>query len=56
MISGKRIAEGKTEIEIPLYPYPARTRWDAGTGFKPADGPRGGVERIAERLRPAAAE
>lgn len=57
MIPGKRVVEGKTELEMPLYPYPARTGWDAATaGFKPVDGLRGGVERVAAAFRPAAAE
>ncbi|MFZ4776107.1 MAG: tannase/feruloyl esterase family alpha/beta hydrolase [Terrimicrobiaceae bacterium] len=34
--------------------YPA---WDAETAtFKPVDGPRGGVDRVADRFRPPAAE
>lgn len=54
---GRRIVEQKTELEMPLYPYPAKTGWDARTAsFTPVDGPRGGVERVAERFRPAAAE
>jgi feruloyl esterase len=41
---------------MPIYPYPQRTGWDAKARiFEPMDGPRGGVERIAERFRPAAA-
>ncbi|NBV25464.1 MAG: tannase/feruloyl esterase family alpha/beta hydrolase [Proteobacteria bacterium] len=43
--------------EMPIYPYPAKTGWNAATStFQPVDGPRGGVDRIAERFRPAAAE
>jgi feruloyl esterase len=56
LISGKRVVEGKTEMEIVRYPYPAKTGWDAGTGFRPVDGPRRGVERGAASFRPAAAE
>lgn len=57
MIRGRRIIEGKTEMDLPLYPYPTRTDRDAGTGgFKPVEGPRGGVDRIAGRFRPPAAE
>ncbi len=56
-IQGRRIIEGKTEMDIPIYPYPTKTAWDAeATSYKPVDGPRGKVERIAERFRPAAAE
>lgn len=54
---GKRVVAGKTEMEMPIYPYPVKAVWDAETAsFKPVDGPRGGVDRIAERFRPPAAE
>ncbi|HEV7403487.1 MAG TPA: tannase/feruloyl esterase family alpha/beta hydrolase [Chthoniobacteraceae bacterium] len=54
-LTGRRVVDGKTELEMPLYPYPTRTGWDAATSaFKPVDGPRGGVERVAERFRPPA--
>lgn len=57
MMQGKRVVAGKTEMEIPVYPYPAKAVWDAETaGFKRIEGPRGGVDRIAERFRPPAAE
>ncbi|MDD5348835.1 MAG: tannase/feruloyl esterase family alpha/beta hydrolase, partial [Chthoniobacteraceae bacterium] len=56
-IQGERIVEGKTELDMPLYPYPAKTAWDAGTAaFKSVAGPRGGVDRVADRFRPAAAQ
>ncbi|WP_176159470.1 tannase/feruloyl esterase family alpha/beta hydrolase [Prosthecobacter debontii] len=49
--------KGKTVWDMPLYPYPTRTGWNATTSsFEPMEGPRGGVDRIAERFRPAAAE
>ena len=42
---------------MPLYPYPTKTGWDAETStFKPIDGPRTGVERVAAPFRPAPAE
>ena len=56
MIQGQRVVDGKTELDLPLYPYPAKTGWTPEAGFKPVDGPRGGVERIAERFRPSAAQ
>lgn len=57
MLQGKRVINGKTEFEIPIYPYPTKIVWDADSNsFKPVDGPRGGVDRIAERFRPPAAE
>ncbi|MDR3400949.1 MAG: tannase/feruloyl esterase family alpha/beta hydrolase [Chthoniobacter sp.] len=56
-LKGRRVVDGKTEWEMPLYPYPLKTGWDAATSsFKPVDGPRGGVERVADRFRPPAAE
>jgi feruloyl esterase len=55
MIKGQRVVEGKTELDLPLYPYPSKTGWAPETGFRPVDGPRRGVERIAERFRPSAA-
>ncbi len=56
VITGKRVVEGRVEIEIPIHPYPATTSGNAETGYGSTDGPRGGVERVAERFRPAAAE
>jgi feruloyl esterase len=56
-IQGQRIVNGKTAIEIPLYPYPAKAAVGAdGKGFVEVVGPRGGVERVAERFRGKAAE
>ncbi|MFC5453582.1 tannase/feruloyl esterase family alpha/beta hydrolase [Prosthecobacter fluviatilis] len=55
-LSAQRVNDGRTEIDMPLYPYPEKTRWDASAGFKPVQGPRGGVDRVAERFRPKAAE
>lgn len=54
-LSAQRIVDGKTELDMPLYPYPEKTGWEAGA-FKPVNGPRGGVERVAERFRPKAAD
>ena len=54
-LSAQRIVDGKTELDMPLYPYPEKTTWESGA-FKPVTGPRGGVDRIAERFRPKAAE
>jgi feruloyl esterase len=55
-LSAQRIVDGKTELDMPLYPYPEKTTWDASGGFKPVNGPRGGVDRVAKRFRPTAAE
>ena len=56
-LPGKRFVNGKTEIEMPIFPYPTKTGWDAATSsYKPADGPRGGVEHVAARFLPPAAE
>ena len=52
MIRGRRVVNGKTELDMPLYPYPTKTGWDAETSsFKPVNGPRGGIDRIADRFR-----
>lgn len=54
-LTGKRVVAGKTEIEMPIYPYPTKTGWDAATSsYKPVEGQRGGVERVAARFLPAA--
>ncbi|OYW75381.1 MAG: hypothetical protein B7Z37_13820 [Verrucomicrobia bacterium 12-59-8] len=55
-LRAQRLVDDKTEIDIPLYPYPEKTSWDSTGGFKPVNGPRGGVDRVAERFRPKAAE
>jgi len=56
-IRGQRLIDGRTGLDMAIYPYPTKTAWDAGTNrFQPVAGPRGGVERIAERFRPPAAE
>ncbi|WP_175517593.1 tannase/feruloyl esterase family alpha/beta hydrolase [Planctomicrobium piriforme] len=57
VLQARRVVDGKTELEMPLYPYPAKTGWDAATSsFKQVKGPRGGVDRVAERFRPPAKE
>jgi len=57
VIRGQRVVNGKTEMDIPIYPYPVKAGWDAATAsYKAVDGARGGVERVAERFRPGAAE
>jgi feruloyl esterase len=56
-LQGRHAENGKATWEMTIYPYPAQTGWDdAMKSFKPVDGKRGGVERIAERFRPAAVE
>ena len=57
VIHGLRVANGNTSMDMPLYPYPTKTGWDAASdSFKPVEGPRGGVERVAARFRPPAGE
>jgi len=56
MIRGQRIEDGKVKLDIPLYPYPVKTGWSSESGFKPVDGPRGGVDRVAKQFRPSASE
>lgn len=54
-LSGRHAENGKPTWEMPIYPYPAQTGWNAATStFQPKDGKRGGVDRIAERFRPGA--
>lgn len=56
-LSGRHVVNGKTIWEMPLHPYPQKTGWNAATSsFEVVNGPRGGVERVAERFRPAARE
>ena len=53
----KRVVNGKTEVEMPIYPYPQQAAWNTKTsGYEPVDGPRRGVERVADRFSPAPAE
>lgn len=57
VIQAKRVVEGRTEIETPLYPYPLKTAWDPTTAcLKSVVGPRGGVDRVAKRFLPPPAE
>ena len=56
-LTGRHVENGKSLWEMTIYPYPTQTGWDEATkSFKPLDGKRGGVDRIAERFRPAAKE
>ena len=56
-LQGRHSVDGKTEWEMPIYRYPMKTGWDAtGAKFQSTPAPRGGVDRVAERFRPAAAE
>lgn len=56
-LTGRHAENGKALWEMPLYPYPTQTGWDAKTSaYRPVEGPRGGVDRIADRFLPAAAE
>ena len=56
-LTGRHVENGKSLWEMTIYPYPTQTGWDEATkSFKPVEGKRGGVERIAERIRPAAKE
>ena len=55
-LMGRHAEGGKVTFEMPIYPYPQRTGWnEAKRRYEAVDGPRGGVDRIAERFRPAAA-
>jgi feruloyl esterase len=57
VIAGKRVVEGRTEYEMPIYPYPTQARWSPESGsYHPVEGLRGGVDPIAERFRPPPSE
>lgn len=56
-LTGRHVVNGKAEWELPLQPYPQRAGWNAATSrFQVEEGTRGGVERVAGRFRPPAAE
>lgn len=55
-LRARRIVDGKTEMDFPIYPYPKKTSGDAASGYKPVEGQRGGVERVSEKFRPASTE
>ncbi|HEX4083679.1 MAG TPA: tannase/feruloyl esterase family alpha/beta hydrolase [Chthoniobacteraceae bacterium] len=50
----RRVVGGKVEMEMPVYPYPQQTGWNPKTNqYQPVDGPRGGLDPIANRFLPA---
>jgi feruloyl esterase len=56
-VTCRRVVNGKTELEMPIYPYPQLTAWNSKSNrYEPVDGPRLEVERVAERFRPAPKE
>lgn len=56
MLPGKRIIDGKTELELPIYPYPQQAKWSPETNsYHPVEGPRSGTPRISARYLPPAA-
>ncbi len=56
-LQGRHTENGKPAWEMTIYPYPTQIGWDAATQtFKPVEGKRSGVDRIAERFLPAAKE
>lgn len=56
-LTGRHVENGKSKWEMTIYPYPTQTGWNAATSaFQPVKGKRGGVDKIAERFLPAAAE
>lgn len=57
VLNGRRIVDDKTVWTLPLYSYPSKAVWDAeANAIKPIDGPRGGLEPIADRFLPAPAQ
>jgi pimeloyl-ACP methyl ester carboxylesterase len=54
---GRRFENGKRIFEVPVFPYPTRSVYDAThKRYTQEIGPRGGVARAAERFSPAAQE
>lgn len=52
-LTGRHVENGKLLWEMPLYPYPAKTGWNAeASTFERVEGARGGVEPVAGRFRP----
>jgi feruloyl esterase len=57
ILHDKRTVAGKIQLDLPVYPYPTKIRWDtASASYKPVNGPRGGVERTSDKFLPPAAE
>jgi len=55
MLPGKRIINGKTELELPIYPYPQQAKWSPETNsYHPVEGSRSGIPRISARYLPPA--
>ncbi|HEX2950954.1 MAG TPA: tannase/feruloyl esterase family alpha/beta hydrolase, partial [Armatimonadota bacterium] len=53
----RQLVDGHPGATFPLYPYPSKTAWDdQNKCYEPVDGPRGGVDRVAEQFRPPATE
>lgn len=56
-LQGRHAESGKATWEMPIYPYPNQTGWNAATqSFEPVAGKRGAVDRIADRFLPVASE
>ena len=56
-LTGRHAENKQTTWEMTIYPYPFKTGWNVATSsFEPSEGLRGGVERVAVRFRPPAAE
>lgn len=56
-LTGRHMENRQSAWEMTIYPYPLKTRWNAPTSsFAQVDGLRGGVERVAGRFRPPAAQ
>ncbi len=54
VIRGRRVVDGKVEIDIPICPYPTQAEWNAESAqCRPIEGPRRGVARISGRFRPS---
>lgn len=51
-LRAERVVDGVSEISVPIPPYPLQVAWNAeAQGYEAVEGPRGNVERVAERFR-----
>jgi len=57
VIHGHFTGADNKSVDFPVFPYPLKTGWDAANAkFEAVDGPRGGVDRVADSCLPPAAE
>lgn len=50
---GKRVIDGQTQLELPIYPYPTQAKWSPDTNtYHPTEGSRGQVPTVSARYLP----